>query len=440
MDEIIVEGVRCFHNIQSVPLKPLTLLLGENSSGKSTFLALARLAWAVSVGDADIDFNEDPFHLGAYDQIATYKQGRSGRAKSFSIGSKFRTKLGLNGESVKDGSDISILGSFGNHDAQPFLKEWTLQAGELSVQLKFPEDGNELNIKIQTGTGAIYIKDEDLFDSKMPVRQVLSFFRFYLGNEKFRNDYATEGEISESDLRLIQNLGFEVLNALGSRPYAFAPIRTHPQRTYDPIKDTPRPEGTHVPMILAKMAASDVSAWERMREILDEFGKASGLFDDVEVRRMGQKESDPFQLRVKISGPAFNLVDVGYGVSQVLPIIVDSLREEEGSTFLLQQPEVHLHPKAQAQLGSFLGLLAKQQNKRFLVETHSDYLVDRIRMDIRDHEYLTPDDVSILYFERQNGGIKIHSLLLDDFGNIVNAPPHYRQFFLNEETRFLIGQ
>jgi predicted ATPase len=100
------------------------------------------------------------------------------------------------------------------------------------------------------------------------------------------------------------------------------------------------------------------------------------------------KKEGTTQLQVKIAGSGINLVDVGYGVSQVLPIIVDAIREPPRSTFLLQQPEVHLHPRAQAELGSFLGALAKQQQKRFIIETHSDYMIDRIRMDIRDGKHL----------------------------------------------------
>jgi predicted ATPase len=190
-------------------------------------------------------------------------------------------------------------------------------------------------------------------------------------------------------------------------------------------------------MILAKMFTSDKQRWEQLRESLDSFGKASGLFNDLEVRRIGREESDPFQIKIKVSGPAFNLVDVGYGISQVLPIVVEAVRGRKGGTFLLQQPEVHLHPKAQAELGSFLATLAKHDNKRFVIETHSDYLVDRIRMDVRDGKHLSPDDVALLYFERKNGNVEIKRLELDRFGNITNAPAGYRQFFLEEEMRLL---
>lgn len=154
---------------------------------------------------------------------------------------------------------------------------------------------------------------------------------------------------------------------------------------------------------------------------------------------MGKGVGDPFQVRISFSGSAFNLVDVGYGVSQILPIIVDILRSEGERLFLLQQPEVHLHPRAQAELGSFLATLATTTGKRFVVETHSDYLVDRIRMDIRDGRNIKPEDVMILYFERQNGKVKVHPIEIDENGNLESVPKGYRSFFLEEERRFLGG-
>ena len=80
-----------------------------------------------------------------------------------------------------------------------------------------------------------------------------------------------------------------------------------------------------------------------------------------------------------------NLIDVGYGVSQVLPLLVELLPILSGaSLFLLQQPEVHLHPSAQAALGSLFCTTVRASGRQLIVETHSEYIIDRIRMDIRD--------------------------------------------------------
>lgn len=193
-------------------------------------------------------------------------------------------------------------------------------------------------------------------------------------------------------------------------------------------------------MVLSGFGLRETGEWSDLIEALSSFGRHSNLFEKVEVRRLGPSESDPFQIRVHVGGRAVNLIDVGYGVSQILPIVVDCLRGTRGGTFLLQQPEVHLHPRAQAELGSFLGTLAKQQDKRFVIETHSDYLVDRIRMDVRDGKGgLRPEDVALLYFERTDGEARIHRIELDEQGNLINVPPGYRSFFLEEERRFLGG-
>ena len=103
--------------------------------------------------------------------------------------------------------------------------------------------------------------------------------------------------------------------------------------------------------------------------------------------------------------------------------------------FLLQQPEVHLHPSAQAALGSLFCQIASPVCQ-LVVETHSDHLMDRIRMDVRDGVTdLKPSDVSILFFERQDLDVRIYSLRIDEEGNILDAPDGYRSFFMEEITR-----
>jgi len=103
--------------------------------------------------------------------------------------------------------------------------------------------------------------------------------------------------------------------------------------------------------------------------------------------------------------------------------------------FLLQQPEVHLHPSAQAALGSLFCTVAAQ-GRQLIVETHGDHLIDRVRMDVRDGTTgLNPEDVSLLFFERAELEVRIHSLRIDEAGNVLDAPPGYRQFFLEETNR-----
>ena len=254
------------------------------------------------------------------------------------------------------------------------------------------------------------------------------------------------GQPADNDWELVRKLcgsfGTDVVRYFRNRLYAGAPVRSKPRRTYDPAPDTLDPEGKSVPMLLANLYYRREKKWAKMKDSLESFGKAAGLYDEISIKPLGKRDSEPFQMRVRkfgdrAKGPWRNLIDVGYGVSQVLPVVTDLLRDPATPMFLLQQPEVHLHPSAQAALGSLFCGIASARRK-LIIETHSDHLLDRVRMDIRDGaSKLKPKDVSILFFERGALEVKIHSLKIDGEGNILNAPDNYRKFFMEETTRSL---
>ena len=95
-----------------------------------------------------------------------------------------------------------------------------------------------------------------------------------------------------------------------------------------------------------------------------------------------------------------------------------------------------MHPRGQAELASLFARIARKRDCRFLIETHSDYIVDRIRISVRKR-VLRAEDVSIIFFEPQRNAVAIHNITLDKYGNIENAPPTYRTFFLRETDRLL---
>jgi energy-coupling factor transporter ATP-binding protein EcfA2 len=417
MDQIIVENVRCFRERQTVPLAPLTFLVGENSSGKSTLLALTRLVWDLA-NEGKANFNEEPFLLGAHQQIAS-QVGRKKAASTFTLGGLLSTS-GLE----------MVSAQFTSRKGQPVLQLWSYKTSSFELKIEYDEDEKPLFLQVESSSESVKFDAEELVSSVHPAPWSL-----FLGII-FKLSSSILGALADT---APHHFDSRFSGRSTERPYAFAPIRTRPQRTYDAVKEIVTPEGSHVPLILQGLFR-DRESWQELHQGLTRFGQASGLFGAVEVKKFEGGDSSPFQVQVSIDGALRNFVDVGYGVSQALPILVDCLRGKDGATFLLQQPEVHLHPKAQSELSSFLALLAKQQNKQFLIETHSDYMVDRIRMDVRDGKHgLRPEDVSLLYFERQGGESHIHPLILDESGNIVNAPPGYRSFFLEEERRFLGG-
>ena len=137
-----------------------------------------------------------------------------------------------------------------------------------------------------------------------------------------------------------------------SRSHAAAPVRSKPRRTYDAAQLVRDPEGDYTPMYLADTFRRTPEEWTALRRPLDQFGKESGRYDEISVRSLGKNEADPFQVHIGKYGsrtkePRRNLIDVGYGVSQIMPIITELLRGEAQHRFLLQQAEVHLHPSSE---------------------------------------------------------------------------------------------
>lgn len=139
---------------------------------------------------------------------------------------------------------------------------------------------------------------------------------------------------------------------------------------------------------------------------------------------------------VVISRDPLSVSSVGYGVSQALPVIVEIFSRPKHSWFAIQQPEVHLHPKAQAALGEVVFNLSGIENKKFIIETHSDYMIDRFRISCRKGD--SRINAQILFFERTEMGNKLTSIEIDSNGNFQGEQPSgYREFFIREEMDLL---
>lgn len=420
INKIIVENFRCFNTYHEIELRPLTFLVGENSTGKTSLLSAIRLATNLSAIPRGLDFNREPFILGAYDQIASYASGRGGRARNFRIGYEkhFNAKMPR--------ATIRIAANFISKRGLPSINEFIISDKLHNIESKAEEDVEQGKMRVVTTSNGVVVNQEEIATSDIywSIKIIDDFAKFLSKEIKAKTNAQTPSFDLYRDFFYRQET-----------TYAFAPVRTRPERTYDPKSDIPRPEGNHVPAVLRHLESQAETRTLFNREVED-FGSASGLYKRIGVRLLG-READPFQIIVKIAGPAKNLVDVGYGVSQVLPLLVDTLVRRE-PIFLMQQPEIHLHPRAQAALGTYFGHLIKGLHKQFIVETHSDYIIDRVCLDIRDKTSgIVPDDVAILFFQRKpkQPWVKVHRLTMDEKGNIQGAPKGYRDFFLKEQAR-----
>ena len=430
-----MKNVRCFGGRQDFTLRPLTFLVGENSTGKTTLLgcfdAMTRMMY-----EPHPDFNKPPYNMGSFKNII-----KKGSHKEFHIGFSLK----------QPHLSLSVCFTEDKKQSGPLVKNIHIEHQDN----KWDCDYEKNNITYQTGSKTkksmsisdhfpknfLFIPIEILFSVlfKSLLLQSLSPSKIKTNNKKTQKYISAAWDRSVgsllSDLR--KHLGWAV---------SLAPVRSKPQRTYDPIKEMPDPEGGNVPMQLMRLKTTDDKKWQELRKNLVSFGKTSGLFTDIEVKKYVESMSEPFQLQFKVRGMQSNIRDVGYGVSQILPLLKQFFSDQHSTRFflhkyatrfLLQQPEVHLHPRAQAELASLLVKSVKDYKHAFLIETHSDYMVDRVCIEIQKGN-ISPDLVSLIYLEaKKNGDVQAHNLCFDSEGNLSKPPPGYRKFFIKEMDQMM---
>ena len=449
--KIRLQNYRCFHTKQTARLAPLTLLVGNNSTGKTSFLAAVRAIWEVACRSVEPDFRALPYDLGPFSEIVYNPNYRGTRATSFEIGfsGNWRTHFTTNSSvesSLDNSTQIEFDVTFESRAAAPYPVEFSLKGDDIWIRLSVRKSSQTVVMEFGSNNGAWYLNAE----GETLVTDWFSFPSFYLGiinnihdHDKFRktlknladnHSLPSDEDIVKLD-SFLRELSFSRLRE--GELFASAPIRSRPSRTYDPIKLSRDPEGAYVPTYLANLQYGHNQQWRLLKKKLKRFGRESGLFHTIGVKQFGDTEGGgPFQLDIKLkNGGDRNLIDVGYGVSQVLPVLAELFRQDSPTMFLFQQPEVHLHPSAQAALGSLFCETAASGNQ-LIIETHSDYIVDRILLDIRDNRTnLRADEVSILYFENEGKNVTIHSIRIDEKGKVIDSPEGYRRFFKDELKR-----
>ena len=207
----------------------------------------------------------------------------------------------------------------------------------------------------------------------------------------------------ERELRLVNYLG---------------PLRSAPQRIYrrsSANDGTTGIRGEYSANILARnslVASSigdEVNSWFRRLEIpydifAQKLGEASPADEliSIELRPL-DKEGDIFDMDFTVT-----LADVGYGINQILPVIIEGVASQEGSILCVEQPEIHLHPRLQANIADLmLDTIADEDGKRkqWIVETHSELLILRLQRRIREGK-ISPDDVSVLYVDPNDDSVE----------------------------------
>jgi hypothetical protein len=166
----------------------------------------------------------------------------------------------------------------------------------------------------------------------------------------------------------------------------------------------------------------------RRSDLLEETNQILGVFGipyEIAIRRLrGADVEDVFGLRLLDlrTKTTVSMLDVGFGISQVLPIIAQSLLTQS-STIMIEQPEIHVHPKLQAELGTlFARAIQQPRGNQFLIETHSEHLIRRLQRLVKQGE-LRPSDIAVLYVTRDRTGSQVHQISMDDDGDFLDEWP-----------------
>ena len=219
---------------------------------------------------------------------------------------------------------------------------------------------------------------------------------------------------------------------------SFAPIRTRPKPVYEGYKEYFSSEGEHVPFLLRSIfdVRSRSARKKELKKFIEDFGKESGLFESITIKRYGREKTSPFEINIILNDRSFKIATVGYGVSQVLPILTDAIVTPGNYWLLIQQPEIHLHPKAQASTGELIYKLNKLAKKKFIIETHSDYLIDRFRY-FQSQEQETID-AQVVFFLRTETGNEAFEINIERDGKYSSDQPDaFKEFFIREQLKIL---
>lgn len=430
---LFVDNFRGFRDT-CIPITDVNFLVGENSTGKTSILSLLKLfsgpgfLMGQEFDDEGVSFRNFSDMVSAHSPDPSY----------FHIG--FAAEFE---ERKTEKEATGWLFTFRESQGRPRLAKCTFCRGKQKITLKF---GN-----------AVYFKASEC-SAPTAAQEILSALRSeWVGEHSGKTNGYQKLEAGSGfgnripiliALSLISDMARKKRKKGELRIYPpdigfappeltwFGPIRTEPKRTYDESVLEFSSEGRHTPYLIRRMLSSKAQAI-KFKGFIEKVGNASGLFQDVKIQMFGRGANPRFELDIVIDGQVLNILNVGYGVSQSLPIIVEFLARPKGTFFAVQEPEIHLHPRAQAALGDVVFEMATIDRKRFLIETHSDYAIDRFRMNYKKDRAIKPDS-QILFFERHDKHNVVTPLSIGNSGDLpVDQPENYRRFFIREQMNLL---
>lgn len=268
-------------------------------------------------------------------------------------------------------------------------------------------------------------------------------------------------EITTSDLTLTKRTPeiFDLISSINSQFFRFhvhyvGPLRDEPRPIYSSRQISsstdvgPRGEFTAAVLSLNEQTTVNYLFPDLVREdrltfvtrkaslpkALSEWIEYLGVASSVLVSERG---SLGYELKVKTQTDQYHrdLTNVGVGVSQILPVVISVLLAAPGATVLLEQPELHLHPRVQSRLCDFF-LAASKQNKQLIIETHSEHIIERLRLRIaQDESSEIMSNSSIYFFD--NSPEAASSISISEYGAVMDWPHGFFDESSDQTSRIL---
>lgn len=434
-----IENFKAWKNTGKVRLAPLTVIFGVNSAGKSS-LGHLLLALKQTVLSSD---RKRPIHLGDENsliELGTFAEciynHDLNNSLHFELGWLLPKSLEIKDPLTKrefTGSelllDVEMSADSNNQARIRHLKYQLMQNREKVLSIKLSRDKKDrLDL----------VSDDYLLvrnsGRPWPIDEPDKFYRI-----------SDQSRARFQNAEFLSDLALQTEAALG-RLYYLGPLREYPRRIYSWSGDTPESVGPKGEFVIAALLSAN-SQQRKIRRgtnspgskqksvIFDAFIadwlKDLGVISNFQVRPLAEGRKE-FEVLVKTHPTAseVKITDVGFGVSQVLPALVQAFYCPPNSTVWMEQPEIHLHPQVQSELADvFISAVkakenGKNRNVQLIIESHSEHFLNRLQRRIAEG-LISPDEVAIYFCKRTASSTELEPIKLNLFGDIENWPEHF---------------
>jgi len=378
---LTANNFRAFENLD-LPLTKINLFLGPNNAGKSSILSVINLlSQTISSDDPEI-----PLLLtGKFEDLGAYQDAVYKNVSSLDIS----VTLEFSSDRVKRWFDTSIFGIKVTYHYRKQRHEIVVK----SLEVYIPPKKQIINTRIaQKGSNQlIQYVDPQFKNIKLGAKSSGSVFL-----DHFFPLYS-HPSLRTHQLEQVLFLLRRVLDQHLTRVEFIGPFRNGPNRVYTFSGETPSTVGVHGEKAIEVIVADHFRRMSKKLNIADKISKWLQRAQISKSLKVVPLTDRHFEIRLSNydTNEDENLADVGYGCSQILPILCAGYSIGKDSVLIIEQPEIHLHPYAQAEVGSFLYEISKR-NVQLFIETHSEHLLLRLQSHVASGE-LSPDDIAVYY-------------------------------------------